>query len=250
MGTMGIEILVLNFERHPNILTGNAGLLFGSAIDYDGGSARPSENYGVGIHSIRATTLDDMLFPGTVATYKKSRDLVPQDNVARELQKAVPSEEVEKLYKADMDSPFGRTLREVAAQKGYNVAREPDFYTWLNMPEEVYAVTITLNNGAVILGYNKAHQDMIRNNQKARQHINFGTYINGHEGVHVWGEQSEPHTDGVVADALDAYGRKLDLLKDWVEKEREIAGNFAQYGRQRIEGYRTGAIPLALPKPA
>ncbi len=219
------------------------------AIDYKGGTVNPSKDAGIGIYNMKVTTLDDILFPGTVAAARKknSMALVPQDDIARQLQKAELAEDVRDLYQRDMSSPFGRTLREVAAKRGLNAAKEPDFYAWLDMPKDAYAVTITFDDGTVVLGYNKAHKSLIMGNAELRQHLNFGTYINAHEGGHIMGETSEPATDSLVMDALRAYWGRLGALREWIKREMSLTEGFWRYGGQRLEGYKTGAIPLALP---
>lgn len=158
------------------------------------------------------------------------------DDLIRQLQDATESKEVRRMYLGDISSIFGRALNKVMDWRGYQ-KRMPDHYTYLDLPEQVMAATITADNGTIILAYNIKHAEKLRNNALLRK------YVNLHEHGHVRREHSESQTEGLVGDAAYLVRKALQPIYEWSKRAREAFDNAlaiqhyaaareaAQYGR-------------------
>ena len=158
----------------------------------------------------------------SVNTYGKPN--LDQKELMGQLRNATESREVRQMYLKDINSRFGRALDKVLDIRGYK-KKMPDHYTYLDMPEQVMAATITAENGKVILAYNIKHAAKLRSNKLLRK------YVNLHEHGHVRGEHSESSTEGLVRDAANAVIGKFQDFYRWSRRAREIVNNALAIGQ-------------------
>jgi len=182
-------------------------------------------------------SLDELLTHSGIAGVSE-RNLVgtdskiSQEQILRILSGAEESKEVRGFYQSDVEgSILGRALNFILDRKGYEKAM-PDHYVWLDLDDNVGAVTITLDNGTRIVGYNKNHQDRIRKNPMHRM------YLALHEHTHIRGEYSEAKTDGNVKDAAlmtaqTAYNKILSLVPNNLKEILNKALGIAEYASMR-----------------
>lgn len=136
---------------------------------------------------------------------RKSGSLKDPD-LAKKLEAAIESEEVKGLYETDINGPWGRAANKIVKREGYT-PRMPNHYTWLELPDNALAATITLDNERVILAYNSKHKKKLTSSMPWNRLERL--YVNMHEHMHVCGVREESGTDRMVSDAARFYREKI-----------------------------------------
>jgi hypothetical protein len=247
--------------KNPVEQRGIGGLLSNSPnLDLFGGRSKPldlgavtdaaSEPYlQTPGYSVNLTDSSDLAFPGMVVQAKKNGSSVISDkDIQNQLKNAGYSDEVNRMYKATMESEFGRQVRSTATDMGYDGERTPDFFTWLKMDSNVYAVTITLTDDFgrehIVLGLNEAHKDVYRNLQAVKEEhgssaqLDMLDYVMAHEQIHVSREANEALTDRVATEGIRNHVNDLDGRIAVLTRQRQIAEGWMQYGQRRVESQR------------
>lgn len=178
------------------------------------------------VSDVHSTSDISSVFRRIRSSFYSTGDVISQRELAEQLSNATESQEVKDIYLRDMNSIFGRALNKILDSRGYK-EKTPDHYTYLDLPKEIIAATITVSDGRTILAYNQKHRDKLRNNDLFRM------YINLHEHGHIRGEKSESKTEGLVKDSARYLSNLLSKVTGDVKELLKQSLNIEEYAKHR-----------------